>query len=299
MRIINRNYKLLCDFNKVFTFLVDIYNTETLNSYLLSQFYEHAHTSPKFNYKLSPRFGLWEDNDNLVGIACYEMDLGECFVCTKNGYDMLLPEMIEYSERNLSAVIENKNYLSIWVAEKERTKKEILEKMGYKKHETLPVTIFSYNKPFPNRILPKGFSIISLNDENDIKKVHACLWKGFDRGSDVKNEPGFIYNVDGRILMQSGPTFRKDLTTIIKDPKGEYVCYAGMRIDDKNNYAYLEPLATIPEYRRMGLATIALTEAMKKTKGLGAKYCFGGTREFYFSIGFETFTNIEIWKKEW
>jgi predicted N-acetyltransferase YhbS len=299
MGIINRNYKLLSDYNKVFAFLTDLYNIETLNSYLLPQFYEHAHTSPKFSYKLSSRFGLWEEDDNLVGIACYEMNLGECFVCIKKGYDMLLPEMVRYSEKNLSAVIENKNCLTIWVAEKEEIKKEILGKMGYKRNGISSVNIFPYSKPFPQKDLPKGFSVISLNDENDYEKIHACLWKGFDRGPDVKNDSGDIYNVDGRILMQSGPTFRKDLTTIIKNAKGEYVCYAGMRIDDKNNYAYLEPLATVPEYRRMGLATIALTKAMEKTKELGAKYCFGGNREFYSSIGFEILTNIETWKKEW
>jgi hypothetical protein len=279
--------------------LTDIYNIETLNSYLLPQFYEHAHTSPKFNHKLTPRFGLWEDNNDLVGIACYEMDLGECFLCTKIGYDLLLPEMVEYSEKNLAAIIENKKSLSIWLTEKEILKKSILEKMGYKKKETTPVTIFPYDKPFPNRILPRGFSVISLDDENDVKKIHSCLWKGFDRGNEVKDDPRNVYNVDGRILMQSGPTFRKDLTTIIKASDGEYVCYAGMRVDEKNNYAYLEPLATVPEYRRSGLATIALTEAMKKTKLLGAKYCFGGSGKYYSSIGFETLTNIEIWKKEW
>jgi predicted N-acetyltransferase YhbS len=101
------------------------------------------------------------------------------------------------------------------------------------------------------------------------------------------------------MLMQSGPNFRKDLTTIIKAPNGEYACFAGMWIDEQNKYAYLEPLATVPKYRRMGLATIALARGMKKTKELGAKYCFGGTGEFYHSIGFNIIANRELWKKEW
>ena len=42
-----------------------------------------------------------------------------------------------------------------------------------------------------------------------------------------------------------------------------------------------------------------MTEAMKKTKTLGAAYCFGGTPEFYTAIGFETINNRELWKKEW
>ena len=54
-----------------------------------------------------------------------------------------------------------------------------------------------------------------------------------------------------------------------------------------------------PKYRRMGLATIALTEGMKKTKKLGATYCFGGVREFYHCIGFETVCHREKWTKMW
>ena len=69
--------------------------------------------------------------------------------------------------------------------------------------------------------------------------------------------------------------------------------------DKTNKYAYLEPLATIPKYRRMGLATVCLTESMKKTKSLGAEYCFVGDREFYTSIGSEIILNDEAWKKEW
>ena len=82
-------------------------------------------------------------------------------------------------------------------------------------------------------------------------------------------------------------------------PDGEYACGLAMWFDKTNKYAYLEPLATIPKYRRMGLATVCLTEAMKKTKELGAKYCFGGSREFYTDIGFETIMNVETRKKEW
>jgi len=75
-------YKLLADFTKVHSFLTDIYSPYTLNSYLLPQFFEYAHTHPFFNHKLTHRFGLWEDNGELVGVACYEMNIGECFLVT-------------------------------------------------------------------------------------------------------------------------------------------------------------------------------------------------------------------------
>jgi len=104
MNITCRPYRLLADFNKVMKYLTDVYDTETLNSYLFPQFFEYAHTHPAFNHKLTHRFGLWENGNELVGIACYEMDIGECFISVRNEYKSLLPEMVKYSEKNLSII---------------------------------------------------------------------------------------------------------------------------------------------------------------------------------------------------
>ncbi|MDD4264091.1 MAG: GNAT family N-acetyltransferase, partial [Firmicutes bacterium] len=172
-------------------------------------------------------------------------------------------------------------------------KRELLQSRSYQKVYSAPVRIFMYTKPFLDYTLPAGFSVITLEDENDCKKINDCLWKGFDHGDQPDDD------LDSRLLMQSGPHFRKDLTTIIKAPNGEYACYTGMWFNKKNNYAYLESLATDPKYRRVGLATIALTQGMKKTKELGALFCFGGEPDFYTGIGFETICYRELWKKEW
>lgn len=288
-----RRYRLLADFTLVHNFLTDIYNPVTLNSYLLPQFFEYAHTHPFFSHKLAHRFGLWEDGGKLAGIACYEMDIGECFLATDRDHAFLLPEMLAYAEKELSVVNNNMHTLSVWVTDKEKDKIELLERNGYNKVYTEPVRIFPYDKPFKDAKLPGGYSIITLEDENDYRKINHCLWKGFNHGDNPDDD------IDGRILMQSGPNFRKDLTTVIKAPNGDYACYAGMWFDEMNKYAYLEPLATVPEHRGKGLATIALTEGMKKTKALGATYCFGGVPEFYTAIGFETICHREKWKKEW
>ncbi|HBL84545.1 MAG: hypothetical protein A2Y17_00920 [Clostridiales bacterium GWF2_38_85] len=293
MKITQRRYKMLSDFTKVHKFLTEVYTYENLNSYLLPQYFEYAHTHPYFNSKLTHRFGLLEDGDELVAIACYEMNIGECYLSTKSGYEFLLPEILAYSENELFKIKDGKRQLNVFIVDSETEKQNLLKNNGYKLTYTEPVRIFKYEKPFLDIKLPVGFSIIPLEGENDIAKIHACVWKGFGHG-DTPND-----NIDSRLLMQSGPNFRHDLTTIIKAPNGDYACFAGMWFDERNKYAYLEPLCTVPEYRRLGLATVALTEAMKKTKSLGAKYCFGGVPEFYTAIGFETICNREIWNKEW
>ncbi len=288
-----RRYILLVDFINVHRFLTEIYSLDTLNSYLLPQFFEYAHTHPFFNHRLTHRIRLWEDNEKLVGIACYEMDVGESFLVTDWAHTFLLPEMLEFAEKDLSVIKNGKRTLSVWVTDKETDKIDLLSRNDYKKVYTEPVRIFSYDKPFPDVKVPDGYTIISLEDENDYKKIHECLWKGFGHGGNPDDD------IDCRIHMQSGPNFRKDLTTVIKAPNGDYACFAGMWFDEKNKYAYLEPLATVPEHRRMGLATAALTVSMKKTKELGAAYCFGGVPDFYTAIGFETICHREMWKKEW
>jgi predicted N-acetyltransferase YhbS len=293
IRIKQRTYKLLMDFARVHSFLTDTYSLETLNSYLLPQLFEYAHTHPAFNHKLTHRFGLWEEGGKLVGVACYEMDLGESFLATTSGHRFLIPEMLAYAEKELSVVKNNTKTLSVWVTDKDADIIELLSKNNYRKVHTEPVRVFPYNQPFVDTKLPDGFSIISLENENDYKKINECLWKGFNHGDNPDDD------IDCRMLMQSGPNFRKDLTTIIKAPNGDYACFAGMWFDEKNKYAYLEPLATVPEYRRMGLAATALTEGMKKTKALGATYCFGGAPDFYTAIGFQTICHREAWEKEW
>ena len=112
--IYKRKYKLLADFTTVHRFLIDIYSLDTLNSYLLPQFFEYAHTHPFFNHKLTHRFGLWEDNGKLVGIVCFEMNIGESFLVTDREHTLLLPEMLEFAEKELSVINNNKHTLSVW-----------------------------------------------------------------------------------------------------------------------------------------------------------------------------------------
>ena len=166
-----RRYRLLSDFKTIRGFLTENYSFDTLNSYLLPQFFEYAHTHPQFNHRLAHRFGIWQDFDKPAGIACYEMDVGECFLVTGRGYEFLLPEMLEYAQEELSL----ENILKVWVTDKETDKIGLLIKNGYDMTYSEPVRIFRYDKPFIDRKLPEGYSVISLEEENDFKKIIIIL----------------------------------------------------------------------------------------------------------------------------
>lgn len=292
MSITKRRYCMLADFQKAHDFLTETYDKETLNSYLLPQYFEYAHCHSYFDAKRTHRMGVWEDDGYMVGIAAYEMNLGKCHLHTKNGYESLLPELLLWSEQEMSVVKGDKKSIKIWITSKETNKRDLLKANGYSLCYTEPVNTFDYSKGFINRILPEGFSIIDGKNV-DYNKLHTCFWRGFDHGDTPDDD------VEGSIADCVAPHSNLSLMTIAVAPDGEYACALGMWFDETNKYAYLEPLATPPKYRRMGLASICLTEAMKKTEDLGAKYCFGGGGEFYSRIGFTSVCNRELWEKEW
>ena len=120
MSICKRRYKLYADFHRVFKFLQDTYDMESLNSYLLPQFFEYAHTHPAFNHKLTHRFGLWEDDGELFGIACYEMDLGETLISVHPDYEFCLPDMLCWAERELSTFNDGVRKHAVWITDKEK-----------------------------------------------------------------------------------------------------------------------------------------------------------------------------------
>ena len=291
MSITFRNYKLLSDFAKVSDFLHDNYDPVLRNNYLLKPFWEYAHTHPAFNHKLTHRFGLWEDRGEIVAVACYEMDLGECLMSVAQGYEYLYDMTIDYTFEHLSVSNEGKQTVSIWTTDANQTMIDALQRHGFSQTHQEAITIYDYKQGFDTPSLPDGFEAVSLDMENDFKKINDCLWKGFDHGDEPDDD------IDCRRLMQSGPNFRKDLTTVIKAPNGEYVCFAGMWVD--NDYAYLEPLATVPAYRKLGLAKAALMIGMQKTSEEGAQSCYGGVIGFYEKIGFKTVGYRLLFRKSW
>ena len=290
--VTKRRYKILVDFERVHKFLTETYDIQTLNSWLLPQYWEYAHMHSYFEYRKTHHFGIWEDDGNIVGISCFEMNLGDCHMHAHKDYKFLLPELLEWAERELPAIKDGKHTLEVTITDKEPEKRELLKSAGYAMAGTNPNKIFPYDKPFPERKLPDGFSLI-IGMDVDYAKQQLCFWKGFDHG-DIPD-----YDVDEVAFGDNPPRADTTFMAFAVAPDGEYACGLAMWFDETNKYAYLEPLATIPRYRRMGLATVCLTEAMKKTKELGATYCFVGSREFYTAIGAEIIMNDETWKKEW
>jgi GNAT superfamily N-acetyltransferase len=291
--ITKRRYKILADFERVHKFLTDTYDKETKNGTLVPQAFEYAQVS-FIDYYKTHHIGIWEDDGSIVGISAFENSPGLCLMHTHKDYKFLLPDLLDWAELELSRKTEDgKHYLEIWLTDTETEKKKLVQNSGYSLKQSVPIKIFPYDKPFPECKLPEGFALIDGTNVDFLRLKH-CWHKGFDNPGEPDDD--FDRNV---FSCAAALHYDMSLMTIAVAPDGEYACALGMWFDETNKYAYLEPLATVPKYRRMGLATVCLTEAMKKTALLGAKYCYVGDVEFYTAIGCEIIMNHEIWEKVW
>jgi len=147
--------------------------------------------------------------------------------------------------------------------------------------------------PFPEIRLPEGFRLVSLADENDLNKIHRVLHRGFNHPGEPPED-----GVEGRRDVQGAPNFRKDLTIAVKAADGAFVSYSGMWIDAVNRVAYVEPVATDPDYRRKGLGTAAVMETVRRAAAEGATVAYvGSAQAFYGSMGFKVCYTQTPWRK--
>ena len=281
---------MFTDFERVYVFFQHNYVPFLKNGHWASGAWPYAHALPWFDFVRHYKIGLWEENDRIVGLCTFETNPGQAFIFTANGYEYMKPDLLEYAEKNLYALDDSGNKtLRVCACTVEPEFTELLLSKGYAFDWGHDLTVYDYKRGLPKPELPEGFKIIAFDEENEYKKAADAVWQGFD--NDGEN------NLDGYMLGHHMPYFRKDLLFIVKGENGDYCSYGSIWFDEVNKYAYLEPLSTVPKYRRKGLAKALLYEAMNKTSELGATYMVGGDSEFYKGIGFETQYAMRFYKK--
>ena len=90
----------------------------------------------------------------------------------------------------------------------------------------------------------------------------------------------------------------KDLNIVVEAPDGHFVSYSGTWYEGTNRYAYVEPVATDPDYRRRGLGRAAVLEGIRCCGGLGATVAYvGSDLAFYVALGFDKIYTSQCWTK--
>ncbi|MEE8568823.1 MAG: GNAT family N-acetyltransferase, partial [Anaerolineales bacterium] len=190
---------------------------------------------------------------------------------------------------------QGKRYIKIFAKEDDAAFESMLRTQGFEQEpaSNWPMCQYVIPDPFPPIHLRDGYRLMSLADDNDLVKVDRVLWRGFNHPGEPPAD-----GVEDRKKMQSGPNFRKDLAIVVEAPDGAFVSFGGLWFDPVNKIGYVEPVATDPDYRRMGLGKAAVLESIRRCGELGATVAYVGTdMPFYLAMGFRKLFTINCWIK--
>jgi predicted N-acetyltransferase YhbS len=66
----------------------------------------------------------------------------------------------------------------------------------------------------------------------------------------------------------------------------------------QNRFGYVEPVATDPDYRGMGLGRAVVLEALRRVRADGVTAAWvGSDQDFYLALGFEKKFQRNLWAK--
>ena len=301
MTIQFRHYSGADDYQRIDAFLISHHRPGNTDGNWLQPIWEYMHFHPMLDGASLGKIGIWEASGEIVAVCHYESRLGEAFFQFDPAYRSLRAEMLDYAEANLTGTSrrDGRQYLCAFVNDNEPEFISLVQARGYERHPDgdRPLDRFDIPDPFPAIPLPAGFRLTSLAEECDWAKVHRVMWRGFDHGDDV---PMNDEELDGRRRMFDTPTARRDLKVAVVAPSGEFVAFCGMFYEPTSRFAYVEPVATDPAYRRLGLGKAAVLEGIRRCGALGATVAYvGSDLPFYQAVGLRRIFTSECWVKYW
>lgn len=248
---------------------------------------------PEFDKSLMSSIGLWVGGEKVVGAAIYDMYFGEAFVGVLPEYSALYPEILDYAYRELK----DDNGLGIAICDDCTDEMSVVKSAGFEVAEqTETVMRLDLDKKL-SAGLPDGLQFTELDPVKEPIAFQWLLWQGFDHGIDkaeFERDDDFFPEI---------PEFRKHfdptLSIAAKAGDGEYVSYCCLWYSDKTDYAYVEPVCTVPSYRGKGVAKAVIYEALNRARSLGAKRAYVlSDMPFYEKLGFRKDKHFTFfWKR--
>ena len=222
-----------------------------------------------------------DEQGELVGMATHDTFYDDRVYLLHTASDrVLLNKMID-------SVLENENgEAMIKVNSKDEILASVLrERQFERKHKDNTVLELDLSGELEYE-LPEGYLINPQEFIMDNWQYQLVIHKGFD------NE-GIPEPWDDEVLERGvHPPIR---TFAIAE--GEYCAHCGLWYTEGET-AYVEPVATIPEHRKKGLAKAVVYEACRRAKHLGAERATVlSDQDFYYRIGFRCSSEVYCWTK--
>jgi len=290
-----RSYDHEADYEAVGEFLVRTHDQGSAHRNWVQPRWEYMHSHPMTG-ALKPHFGgfaVWESCGEIVGFVHAEDKLGVVHVQLDRRCPELKRPMLEHAIEQLGGELRAGRGVYVYLDDDDKEFGAIARDLGFEpKPEHAEITSrFRVPEVFPDILVPGGFRIQSLADEFDVERVHRVMHRGFNHEGEPPAD-----ELEARRVKLNSPNLRRDLTIVAVAPSGEYVSYCGVWPVPKSQVCYIEPVATDPDYRRMGLGTAVVLEAVRRCALEGATEAIvGSDQAFYKSMGFEVYMTQTAW----
>lgn len=299
-----KQYQPLTDHQLVWDLMVDTYVPRCENG-MAAPFFEYALTASWFDPRYTYLNRLWLEGDRAVGFVFYESPVSCIFFHLRPGYEALAEEMVAWADEGMRGSAQEKELV---LFPGQQALMEAAQRRGYQLAYEQADHLLDLRRTELHAKLPEGFHFVEP-EKVDPVRLAECTWKGFDHedkgpfidwdaeetGDDWTPQKSYRGVISSTMAPPPHATFEHNV--IIANSQEEYVCFAGMWWVKENRLAYMEPLCTVPAYRRMGLAAAALSEHARRMKALGAEYMTGGGDDFYRRLGYDTSIRWLHWKK--
>ncbi|MGD9141647.1 MAG: GNAT family N-acetyltransferase [bacterium] len=213
-------------------------------------------------------------------------------------------EMIAVAEEHLSITpTERRPAIRIWAATDDAMRRDLLARLGYEIFDTPTSREYARWQDLtgdtPHVPFPEGYTIRTLAGDDELPGRARASWRAFHPDEPENGFGGWEWYLN----VQRAPLYRRDLDIVAVAPAGEIATFATVWFDDVTRTGAFEPVGTVPEHQKRGLAKAVMCEGLKRLKHLGATRAFvgsysAGAHATYASMGFRDYQLLEPWTRE-
>jgi len=258
MPVVSRGYDAERDFQRVMKFLRDSYaETGSLHNWLPPRF-ENSRA------EVASGTRLWEEVDGpeprVVAVANPEARF-VYFIQMDPDHAYLEGEVVEWIVEHCASQKSSGEELkvSIVALEGNPARENALREHGFERGPVYGIfRLRAVDAPIPDVRPPEGYVIRSVRPEEDFDRIAAAVRVVFGHGGWFTAEV-----LEG---LSRASFYRGDLDLVAVAPNGDIASFCTFRMDPPSRVTELEPMGTLPEYRRMGLAKAILIEGFRRLK---------------------------------
>ncbi len=216
---------------------------------------------------------LWESPSGQLIAVLNREGPGQAFfqVDPRRRSENLEIEMLSVAESHLSTLSPSSGRRGIAVCahDTDELRTGLLGRRGYARQPDWQEVQRSRDlaQPVPAPSVPHGYILRPMHaDDEDSARRSWASWRAFHSDEPTENyRPGGWYT-----NVRRAPLYRRDLDLVAEAPSGEIAAFATLWYDDVTRSGYFEPVGSVPEHRKRGLAKALLLEGMRRIRDMGA-----------------------------